>query len=115
MYQTDPFNGISEGGFKIGSFVHDLILLLGLSHLIAKSVDEDRFGVVQKNLPEILASLLTLQQVNNLPLLERESTIVHTKATEIRYFTQPTFYTTNTRNRPLLNLKGTSHYTVNLL
>lgn len=35
----------------------------GLSHLIANSIDEDRFGVVQKNLPEILVSLLTLQQV----------------------------------------------------
>lgn len=33
-----------------------------LSHLVANSITEDRFGVVQKELPTILTSLLTLDQ-----------------------------------------------------
>ena len=33
-----------------------------LSHLVAKSIAEDRLGVVQKELPTILTSLLTLDQ-----------------------------------------------------
>eukprot|EP00096_Caligus_rogercresseyi_P014134 TRINITY_DN6665_c0_g1_i2.p1 TRINITY_DN6665_c0_g1~~TRINITY_DN6665_c0_g1_i2.p1 ORF type:complete len:450 (+),score=87.70 TRINITY_DN6665_c0_g1_i2:40-1389(+) len=35
----------------------------GLSHLIAHSVAEDRFGVVQKDLANVLSSLFNLQQV----------------------------------------------------
>ena len=34
----------------------------GLSNLISASVFEDRFGVVQKQLPKILAAMLNLQQ-----------------------------------------------------
>ena len=34
----------------------------GLSHLVAASISEDRYGVVQKDLPKVLEALLTLQQ-----------------------------------------------------
>ena len=34
----------------------------GLSNLISASVFEDRFGVVQKQLPKILSAMLNLQQ-----------------------------------------------------
>lgn len=34
----------------------------GLSHLITASIDEDRFGVVQKDLSKVIIALLTLQQ-----------------------------------------------------
>ena len=34
----------------------------GLAHLIAASIDEDRFGVVQKDLPEVLEAFLLLQK-----------------------------------------------------
>ncbi|KAK2107354.1 Nuclear pore complex subunit [Saguinus oedipus] len=40
--------------------------LEGLSHLVAASYTEDRFGVVQTTLPAILNTLLTLQEVSNL-------------------------------------------------
>jgi hypothetical protein len=35
----------------------------GLSHFVAASFVEDKFGVVQKDLPEILSMLLDLQAV----------------------------------------------------
>lgn len=38
----------------------------GLSHLVAASFTEDRFGVVQTTLPAILNTLLTLQEVGNI-------------------------------------------------
>ena len=34
----------------------------GLAHLIAASIDEDRYGVIQKDLPEVLEAFLLLQQ-----------------------------------------------------
>uniref|UniRef100_A0A8B9W6P8 Nucleoporin NDC1 n=1 Tax=Bos mutus grunniens TaxID=30521 RepID=A0A8B9W6P8_BOSMU len=40
--------------------------LEGLSHLVAASFTEDRFGVVQTTLPAILNTLLTLQEVGNI-------------------------------------------------
>ncbi|OBS76683.1 hypothetical protein A6R68_16865 [Neotoma lepida] len=40
--------------------------LEGLSHLVAASFTEDRFGVVQTTLPAILNTLLTLQEVSGL-------------------------------------------------
>ena len=35
----------------------------GLSHLITKSISEDRYGVVQRDLDKVLASFLNLLQV----------------------------------------------------
>ena len=37
----------------------------GLSFLISSSINEDRYGVVQKDLPTIIATLFTLQKVNH--------------------------------------------------
>ena len=34
----------------------------GLAHLVAASIDEDRYGVVQKDLPKVIEALLLLQQ-----------------------------------------------------
>ncbi|XP_029419342.1 nucleoporin NDC1 isoform X2 [Nannospalax galili] len=42
--------------------------LEGLSHLVAASFTEDRFGVVQTTLPAILNTLLTLQEIHSLIL-----------------------------------------------
>lgn len=36
---------------------------LGLSHLIAASYVEDKYGVVQKDLPDVLSMLLDMQTV----------------------------------------------------
>ncbi|NXW35237.1 NDC1 protein, partial [Phaetusa simplex] len=46
----------------------------GLSHLVAASFTEDQFGVVQTTLPDILNTLLTLQEVKtvNLSLLQNK-------------------------------------------
>lgn len=38
----------------------------GLSHLVAASFTEDRFGVVQTTLPAILSTLLMLQEVGSM-------------------------------------------------
>lgn len=43
----------------------------GLSHLVAASFTEDRFGVVQTTLPAILNTLLTLQEVGSIWVWER--------------------------------------------
>lgn len=43
----------------------DQFPILGLSQMIAASVLEDKFGVVQRNLSEILTLLLNLQQVRS--------------------------------------------------
>lgn len=37
----------------------------GLSHFVAASFIEDKYGVVQKDLPDILSMLLDLQAVMN--------------------------------------------------
>lgn len=38
--------------------------LTGLSHLVAASYSEDKYGVVQTTLPSILSSMLSLQEVS---------------------------------------------------
>ena len=40
--------------------------ILGLSHLISFSISEDRYGVVQKDLSEVISILFALEKVPNL-------------------------------------------------
>ena len=45
--------------------IHSHLFFAGLSFLISSSINEDRYGVVQKDLPTIIATLFTLQKVNH--------------------------------------------------
>ena len=45
--------------------IHLILFFAGLSFLISSSINEDRYGVVQKDLPTIIATLFTLQKVNH--------------------------------------------------
>ena len=40
------------------------IFILGLSHLISFSISEDRYGVVQKDLSEVISILFALEKVS---------------------------------------------------
>ena len=44
--------------------IHLILFFAGLSFLISSSINEDRYGVVQKDLPTIIATLFTLQKVS---------------------------------------------------
>ncbi|MGH0174577.1 UNVERIFIED_CONTAM: hypothetical protein FKN15_009135 [Acipenser sinensis] len=84
--------------------------LEGLSHLVAASYTEDRFGVVQTTLPDILGTMLTLQEKVMSSVTKKLCTRKTNPTNIIQSLASPAVFAANhSKNKNILKLHKRKH------